>query len=180
MEVYVGKVDNQSVSIETMTIEYRKGFTLIEILIVVAIIAILASIVIVGLGPAQQSGRDARRLSDIQGIQNGLELYYQKCGFYPNAIDNTTACPGDTSNDFPGMVTAVVGSGVIASASNIPNDPSYPHQSYFYGSPDGTSYTLGATLENQNNSVFTNYNFTSFVPTSAPHACKIPDYCVTL
>ena len=34
----------------------RKGFTLIEILIVVAIIAILASVILVGLGPTQSLG----------------------------------------------------------------------------------------------------------------------------
>src|SRR5581483_8913995 len=61
----------------------QKGFTLIEILIVVAIIAILASVVLVGLGPTQQAGRDARRLSDLREVQNGLELYFAKCGYYP-------------------------------------------------------------------------------------------------
>ncbi len=71
----------------------RKGFTLIEILIVVAIIAILASIVIVGVGPAQQSGRDARRIEDLQNIRNGLQLYYSKCGYFPGPTAATTPCP---------------------------------------------------------------------------------------
>ena len=44
---------------------YRKGFTLIEILVVVAIISILASVVLVGLGPTRKIGRDARRISDL-------------------------------------------------------------------------------------------------------------------
>ena len=66
-----------------MMTNQRKGFTLIEILIVVAIIAILASVVLVGLGPTQQAGRDARRISDLHEVQNGLELYYNKCGYYP-------------------------------------------------------------------------------------------------
>ena len=56
---------------------------MIEILIVVAIIGILASVVLVGLGPTQQSGRDARRLSDLHEVQNAIELYYQKYGIYP-------------------------------------------------------------------------------------------------
>src|SRR5579872_5066555 len=71
----------------------RKGFTLIEILIVVAIIAILASIVLVGLGPTQQSGRDARRLSDLHEVQNVVELYYNDCGFYPSAAAPASGCP---------------------------------------------------------------------------------------
>ena len=58
----------------------EKGFTLIEILIVVAIIAILASVVLVGLGPTQSGGRDARRVSDLSEVQNGFELYYNKSG----------------------------------------------------------------------------------------------------
>lgn len=157
----------------------RKGFTLIEILIVVAIIAILASIVIVGLGPAQQSGRDARRVTDLQSIQNGLELYYQQCGFYPSNTQGSTNCPADSSNDFAGMATALKSSGVVGS-TNIPIDPSSPHQTYYYAS-NGTSYTLGATLENSNNSVFNNYTApTTNIPQAAPNACAKPDYCVTL
>ena len=70
----------------------RQGFTLIEILIVVAIIAILASVVLVGLGPTQQAGRDARRLSDIREAQNALELFYNKCGYYPETITAAGAC----------------------------------------------------------------------------------------
>ena len=59
-----------------------RGFTLIEILIVVAIIAILASVVLIGLGPTQRSGRDARRISDLSEISNALELYYQSNGTF--------------------------------------------------------------------------------------------------
>ena len=69
----------------------RQGFTLIEILIAVAIISILASVVLVGLGPTQQSGRDARRLSDLHEIQTSLELFYNKCGYYPGSL-NAGAC----------------------------------------------------------------------------------------
>ncbi len=61
----------------------RKGFTLIELLIVIAIIGILASVVLVGIGPAQRSGRDARRIADLRQIQNALELYKSANGQYP-------------------------------------------------------------------------------------------------
>lgn len=62
----------------------RGGFTLIEILIVVAIISLLSSVVLVGLGPVQRAGRDARRLSDIRRIEQAVTLYdTQHGGRYP-------------------------------------------------------------------------------------------------
>jgi len=62
------------------------GFTLIEMLIVVAIIGILASIVVVGLNTSRKQARDTRRLADLRGIQTALELYYNKNGYYPGGI----------------------------------------------------------------------------------------------
>ena len=155
----------------------RKGFTLIEILIVVAIIAILASIVLIGLGPAQQSGRDARRLSDLHEIQNALELYYNKCGFYPGAAN----CVGGWSNaaDMTAVNQAIQGSS-LGINSALPRDPNAAG-SYFYESfTGGTTYTLGAKLENLNSSVFTNYTAPNNVPTG--HSCTTgaQEYCITL
>lgn len=143
----------------------RSGFTLIEILIVVAIIAILASVVLVGLGPTQQAGRDARRISDLSEAQNGLELYYNKCGFYPGALGNAS-CAAVTLGSTGATAYTAVGAAIEAAnlgVSTWPQDPSNvaPHV-YSYGtngtgSTAATSYVLGATLENTNNSVFTTY-----------------------
>ncbi len=156
-----------------------KGFTLIEMLIVVAIIAILASIIIVGLGPAQQSGRDARRLSDLQSIQNALQLYYQKCGFYPGVASCGSAFT--PPSNWAGLVTALQSVGV----TNIPNDPTAGRGYVYSVSADGSAYVLGAQLENANNSVFVNYNPPALFPTTvasgtAPTSCAQPSYCVTL
>ncbi|MGC9968157.1 MAG: prepilin-type N-terminal cleavage/methylation domain-containing protein [Minisyncoccia bacterium] len=134
----------------------RQGFTLIEILIVVAIIAILASVVLVGLGPTQQAGRDARRLSDIRQVQNALELFYNKCGYYPGNVSGgacSTAAPSPaTWTGFGSMLTAA-GIGVSA----IPGDPS-SNRSYGYAYNSGnTAYVLGVALENPSNSVFNGY-----------------------
>ncbi len=128
----------------------RKGFTLIEILIVVAIIAILASVVLVGLGPTQQAGRDARRISDLQEDQNGLELFYNKCGFYPGTAGTTCTggSPGGTT--WASVQTALSGANI--GVSTVPQDPS-TNRTYMYGYDSGnTSYILGAALENANNS----------------------------
>lgn len=136
----------------------RRGFTLIEILIVVAIIAILASVVLVGLGPTQRQGRDARRISDLQQIQNGLELYFNHCGWYPGGANCSawSTTNGGSNAAFVSMGTALTGTSAIG-VPTVPNDPTNvaPYQ-YEYASASANSYTLAATLEDANNAALRN------------------------
>jgi general secretion pathway protein G len=135
----------------------RKGFTLIEILIVVAIIAILASVVLVGLGPTQQAGRDARRLSDLTEVQNGLELYYNACGYYPGT-DSGTPCQGwADAGGYSGLSTTLLSFKSLG-ITTVPNDPTAGHHYYYATNTGGSEYILGADLENKQNSVFTTYS----------------------
>jgi prepilin-type N-terminal cleavage/methylation domain-containing protein len=165
----------------------RKGFTLIEILIVVAIIAILASVVLVGLGPTQQAGRDARRISDLHEVQNGLEFYYNKYGIYPGTNAGAAGSPGATWVAFSTVLTSS-GLGV----QSVPSDPnSTKSYQYAYG-PANTSYVLAAGLENIANAAFSGYpsstlnsaigSSTVIIASSstAPQSCTPPNYCVTL
>ncbi|MDP3881194.1 MAG: prepilin-type N-terminal cleavage/methylation domain-containing protein [bacterium] len=84
----------------------NKGFTLIEILIVVGIIGILSSVILVGLGSSRERARDSRRVTDLRQIQQGLELFYTKNGEYPDGLDDLTSenigvrqLPTDPSTD---------------------------------------------------------------------------------
>ena len=52
------------------------GFTLLELLIVIAIIGILASLAAVSYSSAQRRARDSQRQSDLKAIQNAMEQYY--------------------------------------------------------------------------------------------------------
>ena len=117
--------------------KFRKGFTLIEMLIVITIIALLASLILVGMGGARAKTRDARRIADLHNVMNGLELYYAKNSNYP-----------DESN-WAGLST-VLTTGDIG-VSRIPKDPlsSSPNSNtYYYGaSLDTQDYVLGAKLE---------------------------------
>ena len=110
----------------------EKGFTLIEILIVVAIIGMLSSIVLVGLGSFRSRGRDARRAADLREIQNALELYYAKNGVYPEGQGVTVSSLG-LQNEGIGV-------------TKIPSDPG--DGTYMYGS-NKKSYVLSATLEEE-------------------------------
>lgn len=95
----------------------RSGFTLIEMLVVIAIIGLLASIVVVGLGGSRAKARDAKRISDLHSIQTALERDYSSTSGYPLAIPS----------DAPQV------------------DPS--GKDYGYQRIDTTKYLLGACLE---------------------------------
>ena len=113
-----------------------KGFTLIEMLIVITIIALLASIILVGMGSARAKARDSRRIADLHNVQNALELYFSKNGKYP------------TATNWDGLITALTNAGI--GINQIPTDPLINNTTYFYryGADDaGTDYVLGAQLE---------------------------------
>ena len=59
-----------------MVSKKHRGFTLIELLVVIAVIGLLASIVLVSLGPARDKARDARRQSDLRQINLAMEMCY--------------------------------------------------------------------------------------------------------
>ncbi len=131
----------------------RKGFTLIEIMIVVAIIALLAGTILIGAAPTQRLGRDTRRIADLRQVQNSLQLYYSKCGYYPGGVQANPACGNFNASQmsWSAMETSLTQSSI--GVFQIPKDPKNG-QSYFYGvdTTNGLSYVIGATLEDVNNS----------------------------
>lgn len=132
----------------------RKGFTLIEVLIVVAIIAILASVVLVGLGPTRRLGRDSRRISDLGQVQNGLELYFNKCGYYPGG-QAAGSCTGYSAiSGWSALQDALTGTGSsrgYLGITSIANDPTAGKDYCYTASSGGTGYILGAQLEDTSN-----------------------------
>lgn len=72
----------------------QAGFTIIELLIVIAIIAILAGLVLNNFQGAQAKARDTQRVTDVNNIHTKLEEYYNDNNGYPNTFTVAT---------FPGM-----------------------------------------------------------------------------
>ena len=144
-----------------------KGFTLIEMLIVITIIATLASMILVGMGGARAKARDAKRIGDLHNTQNALELYYANNGTYPtDTYDSVT----DWDNFASFMEGANIG------VNRIPKDP-LDRNDYFYRyepNSDGTNYVLGAKLETQDNSLKNDIDGTPFSSIS----CDDPVYCI--
>lgn len=130
----------------------KKGFTLVELLVVMAIIAILATVIIAGFRSSQMRGRDAQRKSNLKQIANALEIFFADYGKYPPASGTQIAsCSYNPAN---GSGTACVwGSGTISDTKTtymrtLPTDP-LSFQNYVYRvSSTQNMFQLFARLEN--------------------------------
>lgn len=61
----------------------QSGFTIVELLIVIVIIGILATLVIVTFSGVQQRARDSERKTDVNALAGQLEAAYANVGYYP-------------------------------------------------------------------------------------------------
>ena len=70
---------------ETKTKVYNKGFTLIELMVTIAIIGLLSSIILVAVGQVRSRSRDTRRKADFRQMMTAVELFM---------ADNNSVAPG--------------------------------------------------------------------------------------
>ena len=95
----------------------QSGFTIIELLIVIVVIAILAGLVLTTFAGVQERARDSERRTDINGIASHLEVYYADHGHYP---DGSTATTCGTGSDSCGLSINTL-DGLDGEALNDPN-----------------------------------------------------------
>ena len=76
-------------------IKNRKGFTLVELVVVIAIIGILAGMAIPRFLDATASARGAKVVADMRTIQSAEVIYYAKYAKYPT--DSSSNTGGDTN-----------------------------------------------------------------------------------
>lgn len=142
----------------------KSGFTIVELLIVIIVIAILAAIVIVAYNGITQKANDSKRLSDIDTIVKALEVYKMKYGDYPAAQSTPNASSWETSTDGTNatdFISALRTGGAIA---NVPIDPG--------------SLTVSGTLNPGSNS--TAHEFFYFRYSAGANGCSsaLGDYYV--
>jgi len=65
----------------------NKGFTLVELLVVISIISFLSSVVITNVNNARIASRDVLRIQNIRTLQTVLEAYYADNGLYPKTFN---------------------------------------------------------------------------------------------
>jgi len=117
----------------------RKAFTLIELLLVIIILGVLATLIIGNFFTSLKKGRDARRKGDLEQIQRALEMYYEDKKAYPVTAGLTFG--GKLCENNP------CGTSDKVYMQKVPNDP-ISGKNYEYLSADGTDYKLFACLEN--------------------------------
>ncbi len=112
---------------------FQDGFTLIELMVVILIIGLLATIVVQNLRSATDKAKRVKAQADIAQIKSALDRYYLDSGSYPT-----------TDQGLSGLIAA-------PTAGNVPKDWGGPYiekippdpwgNPYFYQS-DGNSYVL--------------------------------------
>lgn len=84
-----------------MTDTKQSGFTIVELLIVIVVIGILATITIVAYSGIQVRARDTTRIDKVKNIAKAIDLYYVDNGRYPPILDGMgleTSCGSQTDN----------------------------------------------------------------------------------
>ncbi len=135
-------------------IKDRKGFTLVEIVIVMAIIAILAALVVGAIGIARKQARDTQRINDMRTLQTAMEAYASSHGGKYYDTGGKLVCLGVPSTEQ--CWGGPYGSDALNTAlapylANIPKDPLYGTRifgTYVYRSPGSYWLSTGAQSGN--------------------------------
>ena len=138
-----------------------KGFTLLELLVVIGIIAILSTIAVAALNTARAKARDVKRMHDLRVISKALDMYYADYGYYPHVSGfwfTSGYYSSDWDNDFKNELKDYI--------AELPVPPINDGMAPYEG--DGYTYVV--------NSGGSKYELVTLLETDNPLRCPYKDY----
>ena len=136
----------------------NQGFTLIELVVAMMIIAVLSTAGISNYISSLKKGRDAQRKADLAQLQRSLEAYANdNKGAYPvsDASGNILGCPTDTAGVCDWGSGSFRDTNGAIYMNKLIKDPT-TSQNYFYVSGGEGNYQIYSRLENSKDLCFTN------------------------
>ena len=117
----------------------NKGFTFIELLVVMTIIGVLMAVGVTSFSVANKKGRDGKRKSDLEQIRAALELYRVDVGVYPPSL---SAC-GDAN----WCLSSPIELGGVTYMDPVPTDSQTGERYFYYYRAASVTYALCTKLE---------------------------------
>lgn len=154
-----------------MCMKNKNGFTMIELIVVIALMGILATVGFSAYTASMQTGRDNRRKLDLKNVASALQLYYSDYSNYP-------------AQPTYGNLPSVLSSAASPYMKILPVDPKWPgstsnYQYMSYGGSDPLKpqcYCLSAKLERTTNYKDETNGACSAAPSHANVAPNPPSY----
>jgi general secretion pathway protein G len=112
----------------------QRGFTLIEILVVVVILAVLAAVIVPNVLNRVGDARESTAISDISSFNNLLDSYKLDTGNYPESLDALVKNPGTPKWNGP----------YIKNSDKVPSDPWGNQYVYKMPGDNGREYDLAS------------------------------------
>ncbi len=146
-------------TVQVLTNKKHNGFTLVELLVVIAIIAILAAVVVLIINPLEltKRGRDAARLSDLANLQNAINVAVQESSGSGTVavlckVSGTYPCSGSSNTgtrvaDGTGWVKVDLSTQKSVSVPTLPADPVNDSAHHYTYCADNDSWEIDTALE---------------------------------
>lgn len=134
-----------------------RGFTLIELMLIGAIIALMSTVALASFDVSRAKARDASKIRSVQEIQSSLELYQLDEGQYPQPVDgsgNSVVALNTADKSVQTMSTVLQGlvdSRLLPTIPSPPRGSSIPGDAFYYRTANtgGDTYRCGTrTLSN--------------------------------
>ncbi len=115
---------------------HNRGFTVVELALIIVIIGILAAITIAAYGRVQAEARDTKRKTDVEIFVSEMEKYYDKNGEYPSGCSDYGYAARANCTDIPQAISSeyIYTDSTVANTKQIlPNIPDS------FGDPKGNN-----------------------------------------